>query len=372
MPVGDVLQTSLRLHNTGTKTWLAQGDQPVHLAYTWFAQNGAVSEPWDTFRILLPQDVPSGEAVDLLDVIFKTPPVLGSYILRWDLVEEGQAWFFRQGGAPLEIPVEVADKAFFVPWTAEASHNTGDVMLAFDANADTVWDSKAGQEPGMWFKVDLGQDLVLDRIRVSSPGRGFPLGYRIQLSADGQDWHLVAEQAKNWTNVDEAFAPCRARYVRLEQTGKPSWPASWMISEITVSATRPWAGADASHYSVDVQEAFDAHLPTAWNTRNVKQRSGMYFNLDMGSLRKIERVVLVHPSNQQPQGYAMEVSADGQDWQEVGRKEDNWDTVDVKFESVSARYIRVETTSSSAYQPWGIAEFVVWRTSPTWLVGRKG
>ncbi|MGD9145519.1 MAG: discoidin domain-containing protein [Anaerolineae bacterium] len=371
MPVGELLRTSLRLRNTGTNTWSARGDQPVHLAYTWFAQTGAVSEPWDTFRILLPHDVPSGGVVELPDVAYKTPPVLGEYILRWDLVEEGQTWFFRHGGAPLEVPVKVADKAFFVPWTAEASHNPGDVMLAFDGNTDTVWNSKASQEPGMWFKVDLGQDLVLDRIRVSSPGRGFPLGYRILLSTDGQAWHLVAERPKNWSNVDEAFAPRRARYVRLEQTGRPSWPASWMISEITVSATNPWAGADASHYSADVGEALDAHLPTAWNTRNVKQRPGMYFNLDMGSLRKIERVMLLHPSSQQPRGYVMEVSADGQDWQEIGRKADNWHAVDVEFAPLSARYVRVKTTNSSAYQPWGIAEFVVWRTSPTWLVGRQ-
>ena len=371
MPVGEVLQASLRLRNTGTRTWSARGDQPVHLAYTWFAQNGAVSEPWDTFRILLPQDVPSGEAVDLLDVAYKTPPVMGDYILRWDLVEEGQAWFFRHGGAPLEVLVRVADKAFSVPWTAEASHNPGDVMLALDGNADTVWDSKATQEPGMWFKVDLGQELVLDRIRVSSPGRGFPLGYRIQLSTDGQDWHLVVERPKNWMNVDEAFAPCRARYVRLEQTGRPSWPASWMISEITVSATSPWAGAAASHHSDDVQEAFDAHLPTAWSTGSVKQRAGMVFVLDMGSLRRIERVVLVHPSGQQPRGYVMQLSTDGQHWQEVGCNEDNWGTVDVKFEPLSARHIRIETTTASAHQRWGIAEFVVWRSSPTWLVGRE-
>jgi hypothetical protein len=82
--------------------------------------------------------------------------------------------------------------------------------------------------------------------------------------------------------------------------------------------------------------------------------------------------VLVHPSSQQPRGYVMQVSADGRHWQEVGRNEDNWDTVDVEFAPVSARYIRVETINASAYQSWGIAEFVVWRSSPTWLVGRTG
>ena len=98
----------------------------------------------------------------------------------------------------------------------------------------------------------------------------------------------------------------------------------------------------------------------------------MWFRLDMGTVHKIERVTLEHPSYQQPRGYVMQVSGDGQGWQEVGRDDNNWGKVDVQFEPLSARYIRVETTNSSSSQPWGIAEFVVWRSSPTWLLGREG
>lgn len=224
----------------------------------------------------------------------------------------------------------------------------------------------------MWFQVDLGQALILDRVRVTSPGRGFALGYRMLLSTDERDWHLVAERPRNWMNIDVAFAPSLARYIRLEQTGQADWPASWMISEVSASATSLWAGAEASHFAGDVLEAYDADLDTAWNTRNVRQKPGMWFKLDMGTARKIERVVLENPAQQQPRGYVVEVSVDGQTWQQVGRKDDNWGQVDVGFEAVSTRYVRVETTNSSAYHPWGISQFVVWRTSPTWLVGREG
>jgi hypothetical protein len=110
MQPGEELSVGLRLKNVGTGTWVARGDRPVHLAYHWFTPNGTLAEPWDTFRIQLPRDVPAGDAVDLLDVTFKTPSMLGNYILRWDLVEEGQAWFFRQGGTPLEVPVEISDR----------------------------------------------------------------------------------------------------------------------------------------------------------------------------------------------------------------------------------------------------------------------
>ncbi len=372
MPPGEEQRASLRLRNAGTKTWMAGGDYPVHLAYTWFSSDGTLSEPWDTFRVRLPQDVPPGALVDLVNVPFMTPPVLGTYLLRWDLVEEGQVWFFRQGGAPLEVPVEIDEKVLFVPWTAQASHNPDKATLAFDGDPDTFWDSKANQEPGMWFQVDLGQVLVLDRIRVSSPGRGFPIGYQVKLSADGQDWHLVADRPKNWMNVDVAFAPCQARYLRLEQTGQPGWPATWMISEITVAATQSWAGAEASHFSDDAYKALDARLRTAWTTRNVKQKPGMWFELDMGHQRRIERVTLEHPSNQLPRGYVVQVSTDGATWLEVSRNDNNWGKADVRFDPISTRFVRVETTNSSPHQPWGIAGIVVWRTAPAWLVGRAG
>jgi hypothetical protein len=258
----------------------------------------------------------------------------------------------------------------FVPWTAQASHNSAGVTMAFDGNPNSVWDSMAVQAPGMWFEVDLGQVLVMDRVRVTSPGRGFPVGYRMLLSVDGQDWHLVAQKAQNWANVEAVFAPCQARYLRLEQTGQPEWNTTWMISEITASVTSPWIGGKASHFSGDAHRGLDARLDTTWNTRNARQRPGMWFELDMGSPRRIERVTLEHPANQQPRGYVVEVSVDGQTWQEIGRNDDNWGRVDATFLAVPARHIRVQTTNSSPYHPWGISDVAVWRSSPIWLAGR--
>lgn len=370
LPPGRLQPTGLRLRNLGTRTWSANGDHPVQLAYTWFTADGKLAEPWDTFRIRLPQDVPPGGAVELQPISFQTPSALGDYVLRWDLVEEGVCWFFRQGGMPLEVRLAISDRARPRVWQAQASHNPGEAGLALDGNPTTSWSSRANQEPGMWFQVDLGEVLTLDRVRVSSPGRGFAAGYRIKLSEDGQDWRLVAEKARNWSNIEEAFAPCRARYLRLEQTGKLSWPAAWMITEVAVSVTEPWAGAAASHSAENAAEAFDGRLQSYWSTLGVKQEPGMWFTLDMGTARPIERVTLEHPKNQWPRGYVVRVSADGQTWQEVGRKNSNGDRVDVRFTSRSARYVRIETTRASNEAPWGIAEIVVWRSAPVWIYGR--
>jgi hypothetical protein len=350
---------------------MARGERPVHLAYTWFAEDGKPSEPWDTFRIQLPRDVPPGNALSLLEVPFKTPPLLGNYVLRWDLVEEGQTWFFRKGAAPLEVAVEVSDQVLFAPWAAQASHNPRQAELVFDGQASTVWDSKASQAPGMWFLVDLGQPLVLDRVRVSSPGRGFPLGYKVHLSDNGRDWHLVAQNPRNWTNIDVAFSPCQARYMRLEQTGQADWPASWVISEISISATAPWQRVEASHHPEEAQLAIDGDLRTAWSTQPSRQEAGMWYEVDMGNLRRIEGVTLEHPSSQLPRGFVVKVSADRDEWHVVGRNDDNWQKVNVRFPAIAARYIRVETTNASLHYPWGVSALTIWRAAPVWLVGRQ-
>ena len=369
MPPDQELSVNWLLSNVGARAWSASGEHPVHLVYSWFTGNGTPSEPWDTFRTRLPQDVPAGGDVKLLGVPFKTPPVLGDYVLRWDLVEEGNTWFFRQGADPWEVAVAITDRTRSLPWTARSSDNESQVALAFDGKTETFWDSRSSQKAGMWLQVDLEQELVLDRVKAISPGRGFPSGFKIKLSTDGQDWHLVAKRDRNWSNIDEAFAPCRARFIHLELIGQANSPATWMISEIAVSTTDPWSGATASHYSDDAYKAWDARLGTYWNTRAVKQRPGMWFQVDMGTLRDIERVTLDHPGNQMPRGYLVQVSADDQHWQEVGRKDDNWGQVDVAFPSTEARYVRVETANSSPYQPWGISEFVVWCSNPIWIHG---
>jgi len=367
----DAYAAGLHLANTGTEDWPAQGDHPVHLAYHWFTAEGKLCEPWDTFYTRLPRDVSPGAAVELTDVPFKTPAVPGHYTLRWDLVQEGVTWFFRQGGVPLEVPIEVSDRALIMPWMATASHNPAEGTLALDGKPDTFWDSRASQQPGMWFIVDMGETQIINRVKVSSPGRGFPVGYAIKLSENGQKWHVAAAAAQNWCDIDVSFAACRARYIRIEQTGTPAYSVTWKISDIAVAIVEPWARAEASHYTDDAHEAIDADVATAWNTRAVLQKPGMWFKLDMGSPRTIERIVLQHPKSQQPRGYAIQISSEGQTWQEVGRASDNWTVVDVTFPSTKARYIRVETINSSPYQPWGIADVIVWESTPRWLRGRN-
>jgi len=239
IPPDAVTTASFKLRNEGSKVWPAEGPNPVHLAYHWFTPSGQLAGCWDTFRAILPDDVPPGSEVSLVSVL-KSPASPGQYVLRWDLVEEGVAWFSKEGAAPLEMAIEVAEGGISsTPWRARASHNQADVGKAFDSDPDTFWDSQAAQQPGMWYELDLGQIQTIERIKIESPGRGFATGYILSVSTNRTDWEVVHEMPLNWKSIDVSFTPRPVRYIKIEQTGSPTWGAHWLISEITVGLAHP-------------------------------------------------------------------------------------------------------------------------------------
>jgi hypothetical protein len=239
LPPDSVATASFKLKNEGSRSWPAEGPNPVHLAYNWFTPNGQLAGCWDTFRTSLP-NVPPGSEVNLANVALKSPSTPGQYVLRWDLVEEGVAWFSKAGATPLEMTIAVAEGGTpSTPWQAHASHNQADVGKAFDRNPDTFWDSKVAQQPGMWYELDLGQVQTIERIKVESPGRGFATAFILSVSTDRTNWQVVHQMPLNWMSIDASFTPRSARYVKIEQTGTSGWGAHWLISEITVGLAHP-------------------------------------------------------------------------------------------------------------------------------------
>ena len=240
IPPDGVATASFKVKNTSSKHWPADGPNPVHLAYHWFTPNGQLAGCWDTFRTSLPDDVPPGSEVDLTNVVLKSPATPGQYVLRWDLVEEGVAWFSKEGAMPLEMTIEVAEGGIpSTPWQAQASHNQADVDKAFDSDPDTFWDSQVAQQPGMWYELDLGQVQTIEQIKIESPGRGFATAFILSVSTNHTDWEVMKEMPLNWMSIDASFSPRSVRYIKIEQTGTPSWGAHWLISEIAVGLAHP-------------------------------------------------------------------------------------------------------------------------------------
>jgi len=121
-------------------------------------------------------------------------------------------------------------------WRASASHNPSTAAGAFDF---ARWSTGVPQQPGMWFQVELPQAVRLSEIQFESeviagrdgaaPTLTAPRAYRVEVSLDGKIWTgPVAEGQGTGRTTTIAFAPVRARFIRVVQTaeqqeGAPHW-----------------------------------------------------------------------------------------------------------------------------------------------------
>jgi hypothetical protein len=95
--VGEEFSVPVTLRNTGTLTWSQGGAHPTHLSYHWEPLSGARARPqYEGVRTDLPNDVPAGGVLEVVATV-RGPDTEGTYLLRWDLVQEQVTWFSDQG-----------------------------------------------------------------------------------------------------------------------------------------------------------------------------------------------------------------------------------------------------------------------------------
>lgn len=238
--VGQTRLVSITVRNTSSRIWTAGGPYPVRLGYHWYTPDGRQvnSSLWDDYRTYLPYNLAPGESV-VLSCKLSVPRVPGVYELRWDMVEEQRTWFAWQNVPTLNVKVTV-DAPSPAKMRASASHNNvssgaDNVAQALDGRLDTRWSSRAVQQPGMWFELDLNQVRPVSGLTLDSSAspQDYPQGYVVRVSTDRQRWEEVARQDRNERGLDVTFSPRPARYIRIEQTGSSDrwW---WSIHEIVV------------------------------------------------------------------------------------------------------------------------------------------
>ena len=147
-------------------------------------------------------------------------------------------------------------------WKLTASHNPAIASQALGINP---WTSGHAQQPGMWFQVELPQPATLTEMQFNAtalpvdtnpivpgaptrtgipggrgapgapapppPPLGFPREYQVQVSMDGTTWgQPVARGKGSGTLTDIVFAPTRAKFVRITQSGTADAP--WTIQRL--------------------------------------------------------------------------------------------------------------------------------------------
>ena len=95
----------------------------------------------------------------------------------------------------------------------------------------------------MWFQIELPQETLLSGLELDSAKSpsDYPRGYEVALSPDGTTWGKPVATGKNGSAVtDIAFAPAKAKFIKITQTGSVNG-LFWSIHELQI-----FAAADAA------------------------------------------------------------------------------------------------------------------------------
>ena len=103
--IGASLLLNVRVSNYGARAWPAGGSNPVHLSYHLLTPGGTIVT-WDGKRGSLASDLAVGQSA-VVQVPVTMPSALGTYVIAWDLVQEGVAWFSSLGVPRLQEQISV-------------------------------------------------------------------------------------------------------------------------------------------------------------------------------------------------------------------------------------------------------------------------
>ncbi|MBI5652553.1 MAG: discoidin domain-containing protein [Chloroflexi bacterium] len=360
MVIGQTLSVNLRVKNTGTVAWQATGAHAMHIGYKWLNARDEPQLDVEDRRTALPRALAPDQSATF-GAILVAPQTPGSYFLLWDVIGTANAWF----GAGLRVPISVtATPRDTTGWRAESNVNPAQVARALDGDSQSCWDSGAPQSPGQWFRLNLSAPRMLDGIQILSPGKGFPAGYVLRVSADGNSWIEIARVvADHAHDVFAVFAPQLVQYVQIDLL--TASPNAWMIAAILVHAATAWK-ATASHNPSRAACALDNRADTAWSS-DASQTSGMWFQLDLGRVETISGLQLDAQSDAHPANFRVTTwNARASRWQIAYERAHNHDAVDADFAATQTQFINIQITAR-ANRPWSITRARVLREMESWL-----
>jgi mono/diheme cytochrome c family protein len=119
-------------------------------------------------------------------------------------------------------------------WKLTASHNAASLALAVDGKADTRYDTRTPQVPGMWVQIELPAETTLTGVRLDASGSNsdYPRGYTVELSGDGKTWAKpIATGEGNSALTEIKFPVAKTKFIRITQTGTVKG-LFWSIHEL--------------------------------------------------------------------------------------------------------------------------------------------
>lgn len=289
----------------------------------------------------------------------------GKYRLQWDFILQEEAELAASASSPFQIPISITALPNEISnWRLESNLNVQELAKTLDGDTNTAWDSGVAQARGQWFRLNLSKPRLLDGIQLLSPGNGFPRGFSLHISADGNEWtEIVRVPTDNVYDVNVAFAPQIVQHAQIDLLA--SSQTSWKIAKIQVHPAAEWRVA-ASNNPNAAYFAIDNRGDTAWSCE-ASQEPGMWFQMDLGREEWVSGLKLVSPGHEDP--FAFRIAAwDGSanKWQTAHEQTNNLAPIDVKFDPVRTQFINIQLIEPSE-QTWAIRHARVYREMLDWL-----
>src|SRR5205814_1662802 len=163
--IGASLMINVRVSNYGARAWPAAGPNPVHLSYHILTAGGGVVT-WDGRRGFLAADLAVGQSA-VVQVPLALPGSLGTYVIAWDLVQEGVAWFSSLGVPRLQETISVQPGVTFygkgfgsANVTYQIATQSG-VVKVYDQSANPPALKYSGAGPVTLVPTDANQPITV-------------------------------------------------------------------------------------------------------------------------------------------------------------------------------------------------------------------
>ncbi len=245
---GDRIPFRLRIKNRGNKAWRSVGEYPCFLSYHLYLRENYRTVRFDNRRFPLPHLVEPGETVDM-EIMLRAPIEANSYILMFDMVREGQAWFRDYGSRVAVIRLDVTKREWpedNIPFSLDYGKYTklitsrkeiADALriirLTLSQNQVT-FEGKTGGVQGFSAGIDYPQVWLRDATTIIPASRYYyDLPYLVSWLEEHlafqkdtgslEDWiDSKGESDKNTTETDQESSAVQAAYQIFGILG-PGW-----------------------------------------------------------------------------------------------------------------------------------------------------
>ncbi len=234
---------------------------------------------------------------------------------------------------------------------------------AIDGDIATRWKAEGD---GHWLMFDLGSQANVGEVNIAwVVGDRRAYSFAIETSLDGNTWNEAFSGDSSGSTADfepYAFAATSARYVRILGYGN-AWNMWNIIAEVEIYGLSnivplPIAAASASaaRDPYVAPNSIDGDMTTRW----AAEGDGQWLMFDLGATATVGEIAIAWvKGNERTASFSVEVSPDGNTWNEVFTGNSSGNTTALEsysFAFATARYVRIAGYGNSSNRWNNIAE----------------